>query len=656
MKYEQLAEEIIELVGGTENVNSVTHCVTRLRFRLRDSQKADRKALENHEDVVTVRESSGQYQVVIGNHVPDVYKAVVAVGGFENEKQEDDNEAKDDEKKGLFSSFIDIISNIFIPVLPLLMATGIIKGFNSLFIALGWLEDTSGTSQILNVIGDGFFTFLPIFLGYTAMKKFGGTPFLGMAIAAALVHPNLAGIGESEPFMTLFSGTILESPVQLSFLGIPIILMSYTASVVPIILSTYFAAKIERWFASIIPQVVKSFIVPFLTLLIIVPLTFIVIGPIATWLAQSIGYAIQTGYEAVPVIAGIVVGGFWQVLVIFGIHWGIIPIYYNNLAVQGFDMLIAMTFAASFAQIGAVLAVWIKTKNKKLKRLSFPAFISGFFGVTEPAIYGITLPLKTPFVMSCIGSAAGGAIIAMTGAALYSAGPLGVFKIPTFIHPENGIDGGFWGMLVSIIVAFIVAFVLTYFFGRINQKENTEAVVGDEKMQEEVQDQALVEDDVKQTNQEITVQNENILSPANGDIIPLTSVPDDVFASEAMGKGVAVQPSEGRMYAPANGVITTLFKTNHAIGMTTDNGAEILIHIGMDTVELDGKFFEARMKQGDTVKAGDLLVEFDINQIKQAGYSVVTPIVITNTKAYNELEIVSGDTIMKEDVLIITKV
>lgn len=649
----KLAREIIDLVGGTQNINSVTHCVTRLRFKLKNHDKADKKALEDHEDIVTVRETSGQFQIVIGNHVPGVYKAVVAEGGFENEKQEDDSQ--DDEKKGLFNSFIDIISNIFLPVLPLLMATGIIKGFNSMFVAFGWLESTSGTYQILNVIGDGFFTFLPIFLGYTAMKKFGGTPFLGMAIAAALVHPSLAGIGESEPSMTLFSGTVLESPVQVSFLGIPIILMSYTASVVPIILSTYFASKIELTFAKIIPQVVKSFVVPFLTLLIIVPLTFIIIGPIATWLAQSIGFVIQQGYEFAPILAGIIVGGFWQVLVIFGVHWGIIPIYYNNLAVQGFDMLIAMTFAASFAQIGAVLAVWIKTKNKKLKSMSIPAFISGFFGVTEPSIYGITLPLKTPFIMSCIGSAAGGAIIAMTSAALYSAGPLGVFKIPTFIHPENGIDGGFIGMLIAITVAFIVAFILTYFFGRINQNETDGAVVGDSTMKQEVYDEELLEEDPASKTGTAPVHAENILSPAKGEIVPLSSVEDEVFSSETMGRGIAISPDEGRMYAPVDGTVTTLFRTKHAIGLTSDNGAEILIHIGMDTVQLDGEFFKAHISQGDIVKTGELLVEFDIDKIKEAGYSAVTPIIITNTDSYEDLEIVSGDTIDTKDVLIITK-
>ncbi|MFC3418983.1 beta-glucoside-specific PTS transporter subunit IIABC [Salinicoccus hispanicus] len=653
MDNRKLAREIIDLVGGEENINSVTHCVTRLRFRLKDRDKADRKALENHEGVVTIRESSGQFQVVIGNHVPDVYKAVLAEGGFGNEKADSADGEDEDEKRGIFSKFIDIISNIFLPVLPLLMATGIIKGFNSMFVAFGWLENTSGTYQILNVIGDGFFTFLPIFLGYTAMKKFGGTPFLGMAIAAALVHPSLAAIGESEPTRILFGGTVLESPVQVSFLGIPIILMTYTSSVVPIILSTYFASKVERFFASIIPQVVKSFIVPFLTLLIIVPLTFIIIGPIATWLAQSIGFAIQTGYEFAPLLAGIVVGGFWQVLVIFGVHWGIIPIYYNNLAVQGYDMLIAMTFAASFAQIGAVLAVWIKTKNQKLKSLSFPAFISGFFGVTEPSIYGITLPLKTPFIMSCIGSAFGGAIIATTGAALYSAGPLGVFKIPTFISPENGIDGGFWGMIIAIVVAFIVAFVLTYFFGRINQKEDSQAVAGDEEIKNEAREETPVEDVPRASGS--AVRNENLLSPLEGRIVPLSDVSDEVFSSGTMGDGVAIHPSAGRVYAPADGIVSTLFKTKHAVGITSDNGAEVLIHIGIDTVQLEGEFYTAHVNQGDRIKTGELLVEFDIDQIEAGGYSVTTPVIVTNTNAYDELEIVSGKTITEKDVMITTR-
>lgn len=646
MQYNQLAKEIIELVGGEENIIRVGHCITRLRFVLKDNSKADKEALENHDGVVTVRISGGQFQVVIGNHVPDVYKAVVSEGRFESSEKKDEQINEDEEKKGPLSQFIDILSNIFIPVLPFLMATGIIKGFNAMFLAFGWLSETSGTYQILNVIGDGFFVFLPIFLGYSAMKRFGGTPFLGMAIAAALVHPSLVSLGESEPYMTLFSGTVLESPVQVSFLGIPIILMSYTSSVIPIILSTYFASKAEKFFNKVIPQVVKSFIVPMLTLLIIVPLTFIIIGPISTWVAQGLGALIQSSYEMMPIIAGIIVGGFWQVLVIFGVHWGIIPIYYNNLAVQGFDMLISMTFAASFAQIGAVLAIWIKTKNQKLKRLSFPAFISGFFGVTEPAIYGVTLPLKTPFIMSCIGSAVGGAIIAVTGAALYSAGPLGVFKIPTYIHPEHGIDGGFYGMLLAILAAFVIAFLLTYFFGQINKQEEKSVIEDTEHNHPTNTENAAPQP---------TASSENINSPIEGTVIPLSEVPDDVFQTGAMGDGLGIQPTNGKVYAPADGVVTTLFRTKHALGITTLHGAEILIHIGMDTVQLDGRYFTDHVNQGDTVSKGDLLLEFDIPAIEADGYSTVTPVIITNSNAYTELEITTSDSVTTDDIVIITK-
>lgn len=640
MSYHKLAKEIIELVGGKENVNTVTHCVTRLRFRLKDEGKANTKALNNLDGVVTVRQSAGQYQVVIGNHVAEVFREVMDVGGFEGSNHSDLKE----EKTGLFNGFVDIISNIFLPILPLLMATGIIKGFNSLFVALGWLENTSGTYEVLNTIGDGFFTFLPIFLGYTAMKKFGGTPFLGMAIAAALVHPGLVGISEGETIMTLFSGTVLESPVQITFLGIPVILVGYTASVIPIIFATFFASKVERGFAKVVPAVIKSFFVPFLTLIIIVPLTFLIIGPVSTWIAQSIGAGVSAVYDFTPLFAGIVIGAFWQVFVIFGVHWGLIPIYYNNLAVQGSDMLIAMTFAASFAQIGAVLGVWIMTKDKKMKRLSLPAFISGFFGVTEPAIYGVTLPLKRPFIMSCIGSGAGGAIIAVTGAALYSAGPLGIFKIPTFIHPEEGINAGFWGMIISIIVAFVLALVLTLLFGNVNKQLVEVTGEGND----------TDDDSANQTMEKTHVSTEGIHSPMQGKVLPLSEVNDHVFASGAMGKGIAIEPTEGKVVSPVNGVITTIFKTKHAIGITSSHGAEILIHVGMDTVQLDGKHFTTYMEQGDAVNVGDVIVEFDILGIEEAGYSVTTPIILTNSKAYESIEITTKDEVNMTDTLITT--
>ncbi len=633
-KYEQLAKDIVSLVGGKENINSLTHCITRLRFKLKDESKAQTSKLKEMDGIVTVMQSGGQYQVVIGNHVPDVFKEVLAVSGLETRQSTEEVKG---EKQNLFNTFVDIVSNIFQPVLALLAATGIIKGFNALFLALGWLENTDGTYLLLNAIGDGFFTFLPIFLGYTAMKKFGGTPFLGMAIAAALVHPSLVGIKAGEPIMTVFSGTMFESAVQITFLGIPVILMSYTSSVIPIILATYVASKIEKSLAQVIPAVVKSFFVPFLTLVVIVPLTFLIIGPVATWIAQSLGQGAVLIYDAAPIVAGLVLGALWQVLVIFGVHWGLIPIYYNNLAVNGMDTLIAMTFAASFAQIGAVLGVMVLTKDQKLKSLSIPAFISGIFGVTEPAIYGVTLPLKKPFIMSCIASAVGGAILAVSGSALYSAGPLGIFKIPTFINPEHGIDGGFYGAMIAIGVAFVLGFVLTVLFGGV-RKPKTEEV-------KEVKE-------VTEVKEEEKVQGEELVSPIKGEVIQLKDVSDAVFASEAMGKGIAILPTEGKAVAPANGVISTLFKTKHAIGILTDNGAEVLIHIGVDTVQLEGKYFTAHVKQGDVVKAGDLLVEFDIEGIKAEGYDVVTPVIITNTPNYNEIKTTEKELVERNEKLI----
>ncbi|MFP7334553.1 beta-glucoside-specific PTS transporter subunit IIABC [Shouchella clausii] len=620
MKYEQLAKDIIEKVGGKENVNNVVHCITRLRFKLKDEDKAQTEALKNMDGIVTVMKSGGQYQVVIGNHVPDVYKAVVEVGGFANIGQVDDDEQ---EKRGnLFNRFIDIIASIFTPILGVLAATGMIKGFNALFLAVGWLEETDGTYQLLNIVGDSLFHFFPIFLGYTAIKKFGGTPFIGIAIGASLVYPAVESLMEGEPLYVLFAGTVFESPVYITFLGIPVILMSYATSVVPIILAAFFASKVERFFRKVIPDVVKTFLVPFFTLLVVVPLTFMIIGPIATWASQLLGQGTIFVYELSPTIAGLVLGAFWQVIVIFGLHWGLVPIAINNLVSTGSDPILAMIFAASFAQIGAVLAVWIRTKNQKLKSLSIPAFISGIFGVTEPAIYGITLPKKKPFIFSLVGAGIGGAIIGFFGGAGYMIGGLGIFQIPAFIGPE-GIDTGFWGAIISMPVAFGIGFILTYLFAGIH-KEVTPVERG---ANTEPASPAFPPKDKE-------VAGETLASPLKGQAIPLERIKDEAFASAALGKGIAILPTEGKVFAPADGTITALFPTNHAIGMTTDNGAELLIHVGMDTVQLQGKYFSSHVKQGEHVEKGQLLIEFDMENIQQAGFMLDTPIVVTNHEHY----------------------
>ena len=600
MKYEKLAKDIISNVGGKENVNSLEHCITRLRFKLKDESKANTEILKNMDGVVTVVKSGGQYQVVIGNHVPDVYAEVVASGGFANASESESNE-----KLSPLNAFIDIVSGVFQPVLGVLCATGMIKGLNAILLATKLLADTSSTYMVLNAIGDCLFYFFPIFLGFTASKKFKLNQFTGMTIGASLVYPAITGM----------SGQTLD------FFGIPMVMPmgGYASTVIPIILSVYIASKIEKGFKKIIPDVIKTFIVPFLTLLVAVPITFMVIGPVATWAANILGEVTLGIYNFSPIIAGVFIGGFWQVFVMFGLHWGLVPLAINNLATFGSDPILAPSVAVCFAQTGVVIAIMMKTRNKKLKSLCIPAVISGFFGVTEPAIYGITLPRKKPFIVSCVVGAVTGGIIGLFKSTGYMVGGLGVFALPSYISP-SGVDGGFYGMILAMVVGLVLGFIVMY------------PLYKDEEKEEVVQDIAK--------NTEL-ISKEVIVSPIKGEIVSLEMVKDEVFSKGLLGKGIAIEPSEGKVISPVDGVVTTLFPTYHAIGITSDKGAEILIHIGMDTVQLEGKGFTPKVAQGDRVKAGQLLLEFDIKAIKEAGYLVTTPIIITNSDSY--LDVIETD-------------
>ncbi|MEK3920421.1 beta-glucoside-specific PTS transporter subunit IIABC [Paenibacillus sp. FSL K6-2393] len=630
--YDQLAKDILSRVGGRENVNSVFHCVTRLRFKLKNESVAKTEELKNLPGVITVMQSGGQYQVVIGNEVPDVYKAVVKVGNFPSEGQVEEETDNSGKKVGLFSRFIDMISGVFTPLLGLLAATGMIKGFTAMFLSFGWITEASGTYQLLNATGDCLFYFFPIFLGYTAIKKFGGSPFLGMAIGASLVYPSLSGLTAGDPLYTLFAGTLIESPIHITFLGIPVILMSYSTSVIPIIIATFFAVKIERFFKNIIPKVVSTFLVPFFTLLVIVPATFILIGPVSTWAGQLIGAGATGIYDLSPVVTGLLIGGLWQVFVLFGLHWGLVPVMLLNLSTSGADPVIAMSFAASFAQIGAVLAVILKTKNTKLKSLGIPAFISGIFGVTEPAIYGLTLPLKKPFIMSCIAGGIGGGILGLAGSKLYIFGGLGVFGFPSFINKATGVDSGFYMALVACGIAFILGFILTYVVGFKDKVEVTPAP-------------APVLDPNPNSRYEI-------VSPMAGEVVALNEINDITFAGEHMGKGIAIRPTSGRVVSPITGVVQTVYRTKHAIGLVSDDGVEMLIHIGQDTVKLKGEHFTTHVKDGDRVNAGDLIVEFDLQAIKDAGYETVTPIIVTNTSNYLDVVGTKDASVHEKDKLI----
>lgn len=631
-KYGQLAKEIIENVGGRENIRSLTHCITRLRFKLKDETKANTDFLKNHEEIVTVVQSGGQYQVVIGNHVPTVFEAINRIGNIAT--------AEHDEKPSgnVLNRFIDIVSSIFTPILGIMCAGGMIKGFTLLLATIGFISKTEGTYQILYAIGDTVFYFLPLFLAITAAKKFKTNMFVALSIAGTLLYPALISVLSGDVLYTLLSGTPFASKIQMTFMGVPVILMNYSSTVIPIILAVYFASKVEVVVKKVIPAVVSQFLVPFFTLLIAVPIAFLVIGPIATWASNLIGLATMTLYNFNPAIAGVFVGGFWQVFVIFGLHWGIIPIGINNFVTLGYDVLLAMAFGASFAQIGVVLAIMFQTKDTKTKSLSIASFISGIFGVTEPAIYGVTLPRKRSFVLSCIAASIAGGITGFLDIKGYILGGLGVFGYPSYITPDNNISAMITMIMISI-GAFALGFILQFLFGNM-KAEN-------EKLKMKVEVSVPAEGVSKPLFQEL-----EIVSPLAGEVIGLDRVPDEVFASGLLGSGIAIMPSKGEVIAPASGVVTTLFPTGHAIGLTLDSGVEILIHVGLDTVKLDGQGFTKKVTQGDKVNKGQLLLNFDINKIKEAGLNPITPVIITNTKVYLDVVDTSNSVVTTADTIL----
>ncbi|MDU8979226.1 MAG: beta-glucoside-specific PTS transporter subunit IIABC [Lactobacillus paragasseri] len=639
--YDALAKTIIKDVGGKDNVISVVHCTTRLRFKLKDEKKANDDALKDTDGVVTVVKAGGQYQVVIGNEVADVYEAVLKEGGFSGGGQVADDDL-DDSNMSLMDKAIDLISGIFTPILGPMAAAGMIKGLTAMCASFGWLAKTSGTYEVLYAIGDGFFYFLPLILAITSAKKFKVDCFTAITIGAAMCYPAMVAMNSSKKVLfDLFNGTFLHSQVHATFLGIPIISMNYTSTVIPIILAVWFASVVEKWCKKWIPTVVKTFLVPFVTLLIVVPLTFLIIGPLATWIGNALAAITSAVYNFSPVLAGILLGGFWQVFVIFGVHWGFVAVMMSNIAALGYDPILGLSLGASFAQIGVVLAILLQTKDQKLKGIALPAFLSGIFGVTEPAIYGVTLPRKKPFVLSCIAAGIGGGLIGFFGTKMYMMGGMGVFVIPAAIGPKTGVDMSVYGLMIAMAVSFVLGFILQMVLGK---KSVDQAY--DEKQAKTVQEVANQADTIAKaapslaSTSDLNVSTE-LVSPLAGELLPLSEVKDEVFSSGAMGEGVAVEPSEGVLHAPADGKVVMTFPTGHAIGMKTSDGAEILMHIGMDTVNLQGHGFETLVAKGDEVKAGDELVKFDIDAIHAKGYVVTTPIVVTNSKDYEKITVVS---------------
>lgn len=611
MQYKELAQDILARVGGRDNIATLVHCATRLRFKLKNSVLADAEGLKKNPGVIMVVESGGQFQVVIGNQVPEVYQAVRAEAGLSDDSPV--SEEGDAEKTSVLGRMIDVVSAIFTPFLGVMAASGILKGVLSLAVVCGWLTTTDGTYLLWFAASDALFYFFPIVLGYTAGKKFGGNPFITMAIGGAITHP----------LMT----RAFETGATEYFLGIPVTFINYSSSVIPIIFSAWVSCRIEKFSNRVLPSAVKNFFSPLFCLVIAVPLTFLLIGPAATWLSQMLAHGYQFIYTVAPWVAGGVMGAVWQVCVIFGLHWGLVPLMMNNMAVLGSDTLMPLLLPAVMGQVGAALGVFLRTRDAKTKTLAGSAVTAGIFGITEPAVYGVTLPARRPFIFGCVAGAIGGAIIGLSNTHVYSFGLVSVFTLAQTI-PPGGLDASVWGAIIGTIAATVIACLLTVFAGMPRSTPQGQAIPA-------------------------VVGEDDILSPMSGTVLALDQVPDTTFASGLLGNGVAIIPAIGEVRAPFAGEVASLFVTKHAIGLLSDSGIELLIHVGVDTVKLNGAHFTTYVQPGDRVKPGDLLLTFDRQAILDAGYSLATPVIVSNSDTFSAVETIAPAAVISGQPLLV---
>lgn len=608
-KYEQLVTNIVENIGGKANINSLTHCVTRLRFQLKDESKANDEVIKNMDGVVTLMKSAGQYQVVIGNHVPDVYDEVLLQTGISG-----DLETVEKKKMSIGAQLIDFVSSVMNPILAVMMASGMIKGLLAIIQFGGWINTEGGLYALFNGLGDALFYFLPVLLGYTTAKKLKIDPFVGLIIGAALMYPTLQG-------------------VDLNIVGMNIN-VTYTSTVLPVIFTTLLASYLYKSLNKVIPDVIKTFVVPMITLMIAVPVGFMAVGPVANSVSDWIANVIMSIYSFSPILAGLIIGASWQVLVIFGIHMGLVAVAIVQMVSGNPTPIFALSGAASFAQTAVVFAIWLKTKNRKLKNLALPAWISGIFGVTEPAIYGITLPRIKFFVISCIGAALGGAYAGFSGILYYQMAGMGIFAFPGYFGGDMSVATAMLHFITSIGIAMLFSFTATFILYK---------------------DEAVNESDSIASKLGNMGSRELIKAPIKGEIMPLNTIEDEAFSLGILGKGIAILPEEGKVFSPVDGTVTTLFPTLHAIGLTGDNGLQVLIHIGMDTVQLGGEGFIAHVKQDEHVKKGQLLLEFDIDLIKEHGFSIITPVVITNSNDLVSVEETKAKKVAINDDLLVAE-
>lgn len=617
-KYEGLAQEIVAKVGGKENINSVYHCQTRLRFKLVDEQSVDQSEVEAIDGVAKVLINAGVFQVVIGTHVKDVYEEV--------EKLVDANKevVETKQKQGIGTRIIDFIAGTFQPIIPALSGAGMVKAVLAILVVFNIITTDSQTYYLLNLFADGVFFFLPMLLAFTEAQKLKCNPILAVSVAAILMHPNwTALVSAGEP---------------VNFFGvIPFTLATYTSSVIPIVIIVFVQSYVEKLLNKVIPKAVELVFVPMLTFLIMGTLALSVLGPIGSilggYLAEFFTFLSETASWAPAVL----IGTFCPLMVMVGLHNGVAPLGVVQMSNLGFDSIWGPgNICSNMAQAAATTVVAIRTRNKQTRQIATSASITAFMGITEPALYGVNLPKKYPLIAAMIGGGLGGLYAGLTHTHRFATGSGGLPAVTLYIG-DNTMQY-FYNIIIAMAISIIASTVITLILSTVYEKKEIEKV----------------EKEVKNTVKTIT--DTHVVSPLIGNVLPLSEAKDEAFVSEALGKGVVIEPTEGKVVAPFNGKVVTLFPTKHAIGLVSETGAEVLIHVGINTVELDGKCFDAKVEQGDEVVAGQTLVEFDIKGIEEAGYSTQTMIIITNTNDYTSVSaLANGKADYSSDLLSLAK-
>ncbi|EJR1551662.1 beta-glucoside-specific PTS transporter subunit IIABC [Enterococcus faecalis] len=597
MDYQAIAKEILKDVGGKDNIVDVTHCYTRLRFVLKDTKQANKEALLQTEGVISVVESGGQYQVVLGNKVAHVYNALEPLLA-----QQLTTKTSTKEKNSLGNRILNTVAAIFTPVVPAIAASGMLKGILAIAVMVAnnfYQVDLKplNTYIILSAASDALFYFMPVILGYSAAKVFKTNEYIAMVIGATLCYPTIVSLMTEKSAVTLF--------------GLHVTKANYVSTVIPIILAIFMLAYVQRFLEKVIPDVLKIIMVPTLSLLLMIPATLLLFGPIGIYLGDGVNWLYYYIMNFSPILLGGFIGGIWCVLVIFGAHRGLVPIGINDVARTGRQNLLAFAGAANFSQAGAAFGVFVRTKNKDLKAVAASATVTALFGITEPAIYGANLRLKKPMIYAVASGAAGGALMGWGGSYGTAFANQGLLTIP--VYAEAGTKA-FICYLLGCGIAFFGAFLLTIFLG-----------FNDLPLDESRQEPVL------KTEATTVKEKQRIQAPVQGQLVSLDQINDEVFASQQMGKTLAIYPTEEQIVSPGNGQVTALYPTHHAIGLKLDNGAEILLHIGINTVELKGRGFETFVKVGERVRLGQKLLSFDKQVIQAAGYDPTVLVIVTNT-------------------------